>query len=69
MSLSYAIENLIGEGRLIVSARVDNMFDKKYESSGYGWNDVGAGNEVVGGAEYYPAAERSFFGQVRLELF
>jgi len=69
MSLSYAIENLIGEGRLIVSARVDNMFDKKYESSGYGWNYVGAGNKVVGGAEYYPAAERSFFGQVRLELF
>lgn len=64
VDLTYAIENLAGMGRLIVTGRVDNLFNRKFLTSGYGWN-----NDWGDGAEYYPGAERSFYGQLKLELF
>ena len=57
---------------MILQARIDNLFDKKYETSGYGGNyayDDGTDVVVGGWAEYFVAAERSFYGQVMLELF
>ncbi|MBK7142154.1 MAG: TonB-dependent receptor [bacterium] len=59
-------------GTLVFSVRVDNLFDKKYETSGYGGNYAytGDGSVVVDGwAEYYVGAERNFYLQLALELF
>jgi outer membrane receptor protein involved in Fe transport len=74
LSAAYTIPNFLQAGHLTVSARVDNLFDTKYETSGYGWNYGVSDNPgdiptIVGGAEYYVAAERSFFTQVVWELF
>ncbi|MCP4684488.1 MAG: TonB-dependent receptor, partial [bacterium] len=72
LSVEYTFENFMQIGRLRLQARVDNLGDKKYESSGYGgdyaYHD---GEKVVAGgwAEYFVAAERSFYGQLVLELF
>jgi len=64
-SLSGALYfgGLDGAGRFVLSVRVDNLFDKKYETSGYAywW-----GPDPVG--EYYVGAERSFFVQLKWEL-
>jgi outer membrane receptor protein involved in Fe transport len=55
-------------GDLELAVRVDNLFNKKYEASGYGgvtrFRDVSSQYW----AEYYPAAERSFFATLKLEL-
>jgi iron complex outermembrane receptor protein len=59
-------------GTLVFSARVDNIFDRKYETSGYGGNFAytDSGSVVVDGwAEYYVGAERNFYLQLALELF
>lgn len=71
-SVAYTFENILNAGDLTVSARVDNIFNKKYASSGYGGNYAfeDAGAVVVGGwAEYFPAAERSYYLQLAMELF
>jgi len=71
-SASYTFGNFFNMGDLTLSARVDNLFDKKYESAGYGGNFayMDGANLIVGGwAEYFAAAERSFFAQLKLELF
>ncbi len=55
-------------GRLELSARLDNIFDKSYESSGYG--GVTRFADVVDQywSEYIPAAGRSIFTTLKLEL-
>ncbi len=71
LSAAYTLGNVLG-GNLVFSGRVDNLFDMKYEASGYGGNYAytDAGATIVGGwAEYYVAPERSFWTQVSLELF
>jgi iron complex outermembrane receptor protein len=73
VSLSYSVKDFLKLGNLTFTGRIDNLFDKQYLSGGYGGNyayDDGTGNVIVGGwAEYYVAAERSFYGQVKLEMF
>ncbi len=73
LSLTYRVREFLGMGVLSLTGKIENLFDKKYLSGGYGGNyayDDGSGNVIVGGwAEYYVAAERSFYTQVRLELF
>ncbi len=72
LSASYRFINLAGIGDVIVQGRVDNLFDKKYESSGYGGNfayEIADDVIVDGWAEYFVAAERSFYGQLVLEMF
>ena len=71
-SVSYTFGNVLNAGNLTLSARVDNLFNEKYASSGYGGNYAfeDSGNTVVGGwAEYFPAAERSYYLQLAMELF
>jgi len=67
-SVSAAIANPAGFGRLMLSGRVDNLFNKKYETSGaaeiYWFRD----SPAIRNYYYIPAAERSFFLQLKLEL-
>jgi iron complex outermembrane receptor protein len=72
LSVSYTLRGFLNTCDLTFSGRVDNLFDKKYETSGYGGNYayLANGSVIIGGwAEYFAAAERSFYGQVKLELF
>ena len=71
-SASYTFKDVLNAGDLTLSARVDNLFNKKYASSGYGGNYAYEDNGSVvvdGWAEYYPAAERSYYLQLAMELF
>jgi iron complex outermembrane receptor protein len=63
ISGSFSLGQLDGYGRFLLSARIDNLFNKKYELSGYTYED---GGQLY--AEYFPAAERNFFVQLRWEL-
>jgi len=72
LSASRTFRNFVGAGDMTISGRLDNVFQKLYESSGYGGNyayDDGGATVVGGWAEYYPAAERSFFTQITLVFF
>ena len=74
LSLSYRFADVLSVGDLTLSAHVDNLFDRKYETSGYAWayglsTAEGAPVTIVREAEYYVAAERSFYGQIMLEVF
>jgi len=72
LSVQYTLGDFFSLGQLILQARVDNIADKKYETSGYGGNYAceDSGEIVVGGwAEYYIAPERSIYGQIQLEMF
>jgi len=72
VSTSYTFNNFLKSGDLTFTATMDNLFDKKYEVSGYGWNYGSAtatSISLTGGAEYYVAAERSWLGQIKLTLF
>jgi len=65
LSASWFLGSASGMGRFIFSARVDNLFNKKYELSGYSyWNS----NYQYWAYEYYPAAERSFYAQLKWEI-
>jgi iron complex outermembrane receptor protein len=65
---SATIANPPGFGKLVISAQVENLFDKKYEASS--WSDTYFFRDApsVVYAYYIPAAERSFFLQLKLEL-
>jgi len=72
LSVQYAVPDFLRLGNLTLMVRVDNLGDKKYESSGYGGNYAYEdwGYVIVGGwAEYFVAPERSFYGQIQLEMF
>ncbi|MFQ5453930.1 MAG: TonB-dependent receptor domain-containing protein, partial [Candidatus Zixiibacteriota bacterium] len=71
-SLSYKLKNFAGLGNLVFVGRIDNLFDTKYETSGYGWSygrdDQLGVAQLIHEAEYYVAAERNFFVQLKWEL-
>ena len=72
IDISYRVEQFLGLGTLTLSGKIENLLDKKYTTSGYGGDYAYEYNNVVyadGWAEYYPGAERSFYGQLKLELF
>ncbi|MEW5796777.1 MAG: TonB-dependent receptor [Candidatus Zixiibacteriota bacterium] len=72
LSFSYFLPDFLNLGKVTFSVRVDNLGDKKYEASGYGGNYAyNDGGQVVvdGWAEYFVAPERSFWGQVQVEMF
>ncbi len=63
LSAQVSLGDLDGVGKFTLSGRIDNLFNKKYETSGYSywW-----GPEPF--AEYYVGAERSFYLQLRWDL-
>jgi hypothetical protein len=66
--------DIIGLGDVVLQFRVDNLFDQKYETSGYGWayglsEAQGQPVTLVREAEYFVGPERSFYAQMRVELF
>lgn len=70
----YTFDDVLGFGDLTLTGTVDNLFDKKYVRSGYGWNGAyapTAGDPVTvySVAEYYVAAERSYYVQLSWEFF
>lgn len=74
LQASYTFPNFLRIGDLTITGLVDNLFDKEYLVSGYGWNYAytpAAGDPVslLGEAEYYVAAERSFYAEVKLAMF
>jgi iron complex outermembrane recepter protein len=72
ISASHTFCDMARVGDVTISGRVDNLFQKLYVSGGYGGNYAydDSGSTIVGGwAEYYPAAERSFFTQITCEFF
>jgi iron complex outermembrane receptor protein len=72
LSVQHTVRDFMSFGSLTLSARVDNIGDKKYEASGYGGNfafDGGTAPVVGGWAEYFVAPERSFYVQMQLEMF
>lgn len=73
VSASVSFPKFLSAGTLTLSARVDNLFNSRFETSGYGGNYAYRNkNEPVvvdGWAEYYVAAERNFYTQVELAFF
>jgi outer membrane receptor for ferrienterochelin and colicin len=72
ITASYRLTRFRGIGTLKLSATIDNLFNVKHESSGYGGNYAyeGDGGVVLGGwAEYFVGAERNFYTQLELDLF
>ncbi|MFH1891916.1 MAG: TonB-dependent receptor [Candidatus Zixiibacteriota bacterium] len=67
-SASAALINPAGVGRLLLSGRVDNIFNRKYETSGFYESYTFRDSPAIAGAYYIPAAETSFFVQLKLEL-
>lgn len=68
VSLGLTLGEIADLGRLELAARVDNVLDHKYEVSGYG--GVSRFRDVPDQhwSEYIPAAGRSIFTSLRLEL-
>lgn len=81
-SFLLRVRNFADIGNLSISLSIENLFNEKYESSGYGDNfafanangnatDATTGQrfEIGSWAEYFVAAERTIFGQLKLEMF
>ena len=73
LSLSYKVTGLLDIGDLTISGRVNNLFDKKYEVAGYGGNYINDWERsepfVDSWAQYFVGPERSFYAQLKLEMF
>ncbi|MFH2056242.1 MAG: TonB-dependent receptor, partial [bacterium] len=69
---SVSTDILLGDlrqlGRLSLAVRLDNIFNEKYESSGYGGALRFRDSTDQHWSEYYPAAERAIFSTLKLEL-
>jgi len=67
-SASVVLANPAGVGKLLISGRVDNIFNEEYLSAGfaesYYYRD--ADNSTTG--YYIPASERSFYVELKLEV-
>jgi iron complex outermembrane receptor protein len=68
LSAAVSIGGLLDIGDLALSARIDNVFNRKYAASGYGGAERFRDGADQFWAEYIPAAERSFFATLKLEL-
>lgn len=73
LSAAWTFPNIFGIGTLILSGRVDNLFNEKYLASGYGYNwaerSLNSGPALYNGAEYYVGGERTWYVQAQLEMF
>ncbi len=73
LSLSYKFKNLFEMGDMTISGKINNLFDKKYEAAGYGGNYINSWEAaepfVDSWAQYYVGTERSFYAQLKMEMF
>lgn len=74
LSAEYRLPQLLGTADFALQVRVDNLFDTEYETSGYGWSyglseDANSDVSLVHEGHYYVAAERSYFVQLKLDLY
>ncbi|NOY87878.1 MAG: TonB-dependent receptor, partial [FCB group bacterium] len=74
VSASYKLENFFKVGNVTFMLRINNLFDKKYRTSGYSWtygtaDGVNQPVSLIHEAEYFVAAERTFYGQLKMEFF
>ncbi|HUV29563.1 MAG TPA: TonB-dependent receptor [Acidobacteriota bacterium] len=74
LAASVSVGEFLQLGTLKLNVRVDNLFDEKYEAvasyaENWAWRQPGSPVQVDGWAAYFVAPERSFYGQVSLELF
>ncbi len=74
LSAAVTINALSSIGRLTLSATVDNLFDRKYESAvayaeNYAYRNANESAAVGAWSTYFVAPERSFFIQAQLEAF
>lgn len=74
LSAEYRLPQLLGVADLTLQARVDNLFDTEYETSGYGWSYGSADSRgdrvsLTHEGHYYVAAERSYYLQFKLDLY
>ena len=68
VSASLSLGQLLNIGNFELAARVDNIFNKEYEASGYGGVTRFRDMPDQYWSEYIPAAERSFYTVLRLSL-
>lgn len=68
LSASATVTNPFGFGDFVVNGRVDNVFNEKYEASGYSETYYFRDEPDATYAYYIPAAERSFFVELQLQL-
>ncbi len=68
MSAAFSLGSIANFGALELGLRLDNIFDKEYEASGYGGVSRFRDSQDQYWAEYIPAAGRSVFASLRLEL-
>ncbi|RKX25738.1 MAG: hypothetical protein DRP47_09310 [Candidatus Zixiibacteriota bacterium] len=75
LSVAVGVDNFIGLGRLTLMGRIDNLFDRKYEViSSYAENwatrEINQSKPTMEGwAAYFVAPERSFYAQMKMEMF
>ena len=73
ISTAFTFKDVFGKNNIMIKLRVDNLFNKKYEVSGYGWiygHDNATGTaQMIQEGEYYVAPERSVYAQIKMELF
>lgn len=67
-SAAIALGSWLNVGTLEFAVRVDNIFNKQYLASGYGGVVRVRDDADMRWAEYIPAAGRSFFSTLKLEL-
>jgi iron complex outermembrane receptor protein len=70
----YRLPRFLGLGTLSLSLTVENLFNQKFLTSGYGWNYGYQATPtsplgLLGEAEYFVNAERSFYAEMKLEMF
>ena len=73
-SASYNFGQISDIGKLTITLNIDNLFDKKYISAvayaeNYAYRVANQETVTNGWSTYFVAPERSFYGQIQLELF
>lgn len=75
LSASVSVDAFLGIGNLTLTGKIDNIFDKKYESiaswaENWASRDINQSQTEIGGwAAYFVAPEKSYYGQIKMEMF
>ncbi|MDX9857985.1 MAG: TonB-dependent receptor [candidate division Zixibacteria bacterium] len=77
ISAAYTIRNAFGLGDVTIAMKIDNLFDEDYIASGYGYSyglatDPGVvveRDDLITEGEYFVGPERSYFAELKWQLF